>query len=53
MKKATEFKRMDTEALKRHMDGHHEKDYLLVDVRQPAEYETHRLPEPCLNPCLS
>ena len=50
MEKTTEFKRMDAEALKRHMDGHHEKDYLLVDVRQPAEYETHHIPGALLKP---
>lgn len=41
---------MDAEALRRYMDAHHEKAFLLVDVRQPAEYESHHIPGALLKP---
>lgn len=42
--KTTEFSTIDSESLKRYMDAHRENDYILVDVRQPVEYETHHIP---------
>ena len=48
--KTTEFSTIDSESLKRYLDAHHENDYILVDVRQPAEYETHHIPGSFLKP---
>jgi rhodanese-related sulfurtransferase/rubrerythrin len=32
------------EALRQYIRGHHEKDFLLIDVRQPGEYEDGHIP---------
>ena len=32
------------EELKEYIDSHHEKDYLIIDVREPGEYEEEHIP---------
>jgi len=38
------IKYLDADELKTYVAGHHEKDYLLVDVRQPEEYSIGHIP---------
>jgi sulfur-carrier protein adenylyltransferase/sulfurtransferase len=38
------LKPMHPEELRRYMQNHHEKDYLIVDVRQPEEYRRGHIP---------
>lgn len=45
-----DFKDLNPSQLREFMDQHREKDYLLVDVRQPGEYERHHIPGATLMP---
>ncbi len=45
-----DFKDLNPSQLREFMDHHPEKDYLLVDVRQPGEYERHHIPGATLMP---
>ena len=40
----TPVKSMSPEEARAYMDEHEEGSYTLLDVRQPAEYETERIP---------
>lgn len=44
------LKNISPEALRRYVQSHHEKDYLLVDVRQPEEYGRAHIPGARLMP---
>lgn len=48
--KNSEFKTFDSEELKQYMDAHHENEYVLIDVRQPVEYEAGHIPGSSLHP---
>ncbi len=45
-----EFETLTAEELKIFVDTHHEKRYLLIDVRQPSEYERGHIPGARLMP---
>ncbi len=47
------FKNISAEALKSYIDQHEEKDYLLVDVRQPVEYAQSHIPGAKLVPLMN
>ncbi len=47
------FKNISAEALRSYIDQHEEKDYLLVDVRQPAEYAQSHIPGAKLVPLMN
>lgn len=38
------FSEISADAFKAYLSAHHEKDYLLVDVRQPVEYDSGHIP---------
>jgi rhodanese-related sulfurtransferase/rubrerythrin len=42
--KPTEPHKMSAVELQHYMDAHKEKDYILIDVRQPSEYESGHIP---------
>lgn len=48
--KTSEFKIVKPEDVKSYMSRHNEKEYALIDVRQPAEYETGHIPGALLKP---
>ena len=43
---------LDSEQLRRYVEDHSEKDYLLVDVRQPAEYREGHIPGAIILPLM-
>ncbi len=43
---------LDSEKLRRYVEDHSEKDYLLVDVRQPTEYREGHIPGAVLLPLM-
>ena len=43
---------LDSEELRRYVENHSEKDYLLVDVRQPAEYREGHIPGAVILPLM-
>ena len=43
---------LTTDDLKAYMDTHHEKKYMLIDVRQPAEYQMAHIPGARILPLL-
>lgn len=47
------FKNISAEALRSYVDQHQEKDYLLVDVRQPVEYAQSHIPGAKLVPLMN
>jgi rhodanese-related sulfurtransferase/rubrerythrin len=47
------FKNISAEALRSYVDEHPEKDFLLVDVRQPAEYAQSHIPGAKLVPLIN
>jgi rhodanese-related sulfurtransferase/rubrerythrin len=47
------FKNISAEALRGYVDQHEEKDYLLVDVRQPVEYAQSHIPGATLVPLMN
>jgi len=44
------YQALTAEKLQAFMESHHERDYLLIDVRQPAEYEQFHIPGATLMP---
>jgi sulfur-carrier protein adenylyltransferase/sulfurtransferase len=47
-----DFQELTPDALQRYMELHQEKDYLLIDVRQPAEYGEGHIPGAKLIPIM-
>lgn len=47
------FKNISAEALRSYLEQHEEKDYLLVDVRQPVEYAQSHIPGAKLVPLMN
>jgi rhodanese-related sulfurtransferase/rubrerythrin len=47
------FKNISSEKLRGYIEQHEEKDYLLVDVRQPAEYAQSHIPGAKLVPLMN
>jgi len=47
------FKDISAEELRRHIEQHEEKDYLVVDVRQPVEYAQSHIPGAKLVPLMN
>ena len=45
-----EFENLTAEELKLYVDNHREQNYLLIDVRQPTEYEMGHIPGALLMP---
>jgi rhodanese-related sulfurtransferase/rubrerythrin len=44
------FDILSSEKVKQYINNHHEQEYMIIDVRQPFEYETNHIPGALLNP---
>ncbi len=44
------FELVSSERLKQYINNHQEKEYMIIDVRQPFEYETNHIPGAQLAP---
>ena len=44
------FELVNSDKLKQYINSHQEKEYMIIDVRQPVEYETNHIPGAQLTP---
>jgi len=44
------FEIVNSEKMKQYINSHQEKEYMIIDVRQPFEYEKNHIPGALLNP---